>query len=284
VQRGELSHFHAISSFVPSAARQEENRELVARSLLADPARVERAFGNLGFRDGTAAAFMSAYDKGAARVLGPEEWLASPAARPFRHLWLGRTPGGFATIVLPYGHSRSSALEGAAAGMAGVTLVDKAASVSRMFGEYRAGFSLGLAAAALVVLVLLARRYGLRGGVAVILPTLLGIAAALGLSGYCGAPITLFSVMALVLVLGVGVNYSIFLVEGAGREGATLIAVLLSAATTLLSFGLLAFSDTPALARFGETLLAGISTAVLLSPLALCLSRTPAPRESSSRG
>jgi len=91
----------------------------------------------------------------------------------------------------------------------------------------------------------------------------LGIAAALALTGYTGAPFTLFGVMALMLVLGVGVNYAIFLVEGRGREGPAFVAVLLSAATTVLSFGLLAFSGTPALAQFGRTLVAGIGVAVL---------------------
>jgi len=37
----------------------------------------------------------------------------------------------------------------------------------------------------------------------------------------------------------------------------------------MLSFGLLAFSGTPALDAIGSTLLAGVSIAVLLSPLAL---------------
>ena len=67
------------------------------------------------------------------------------------------------------------------------------------------------------------------------------------------------------------VSYAIFLVEGRGREGSAFLAVLLSAATTVLSFGLLAFSGTAALAQFGKTLVAGIGVAVLLAPLALTL-------------
>jgi predicted exporter len=112
----------------------------------------------------------------------------------------------------------------------------------------------------------------------VLLPTLLGIAAALAAAGYAGRPLTLFSIMALMLVLGVGVNYSIFLMEGRARSGTTFVAVSLSAATTILSFGLLAFSSTPALARFGATLLVGIAVAVLLSPLALALAPSAVDR------
>jgi len=67
----------------------------------------------------------------------------------------------------------------------------------------------------------------------------------------------------------VGVNYAIFLREGGVRAAATLAGVLLSAGTTLLSFGLLAFSSMPALSGFGLTLLLGIGIAVVLSPMVL---------------
>jgi len=269
--KGALAHWQAVSAFVPSAERQQANRALLREAVLRDPARLQRAFDAIGIRKGVAGELEQAYRESEGRLLTPEAWLATPASAPFRHLWLGRSGSGYASVVLPFGARDLSALAAAAAAAEGVTFLDKTASVSRLFGEYRRGFSYGLALAALVVLAVLSRRYGWRGGAAVLLPTLLGIAAALALSGYAGQPFTLFSVMALMLVLGVGVNYAIFLVEGRGREGPAFVAVLLSAATTVLSFGLLAFSGTPALAQFGRTLVTGIGVAVLLAPLALSL-------------
>jgi predicted exporter len=104
-----------------------------------------------------------------------------------------------------------------------------------------------------------------------VLPPFLGMANALAVAGYSSTAVTLFTVLALMLVLGVGVNYAIFMIEGRSRPGTTGIAVLLSAVTTILSFGLLAFSGMPALAAFGGTLLAGIVIAVCATPLALSL-------------
>jgi predicted exporter len=92
---------------------------------------------------------------------------------------------------------------------------------------------------------------------------------ALGVFGWLGTPLNLFNLMGLVLVLGVGVNYAIFLREGGVRAAATLAGVLLSAGTTMLSFGLLAFSSMPVLSSFGLTLLVGVSIAVLLAPTVL---------------
>ena len=266
--RGDLGYFHALSTFVPSESRQTENRALLLRALPQGGDKLERVFRHAGLRQGIATQWRRAIDESEAAVLTPQAWLASPGSTPFRHLWLGETAGRFATIVVPFGASKRGSLEQAAAAE-GVALVDKTAGVSRLFGEYRLGFGFGLVGAILVVLGVLSRRYGWSRGAAVLLPTLLGMAVALGIAGYAGIAVTLFTVMALMLVLGVGVNYAIFLVEGSDRGGITLVAVLLSAATTLLSFGLLAFSSTPALARFGSTLLFGITAAVLLAPLAL---------------
>jgi predicted exporter len=271
VEKGELAHYQAVSSFVPSAARQEENRLLLRKNLQLDGKGLAEAFQQVGLRSTVAGDLAAAYRESEGRLLTPQAWVASPAAAPFRHLWLGSTADGHASVVVPAGAADNSALEALAAGIPGVTFVDKAASVSRLFGQYRTGLSYGLGVALLLVLGVLAWRYGLRGGAAVLLPAVLGMAAALALAGYGGSALTLFNVMALLLVLGVGVNYSIFLIEGRARAGTTGIAVALSAATTVLSFGLLAFSGTPALSGFGATLLAGIAIAVLGAPLSLSL-------------
>jgi predicted exporter len=80
------------------------------------------------------------------------------------------------------------------------------------------------------------------------------------------------------LVLGVGANYAVFLREGCMRDaaglGAVWTGVLLSAATTLLSFGMLGASAMPALRSFGTTLAMGIVSSVLFAPLA-----TPSTKE-----
>ena len=99
---------------------------------------------------------------------------------------------------------------------------------------------------------------------------MLGIALTLAALGYLGQPLTLFHGMALMLVLGVGANYAVFLHEGephtTDQPGAMYASVLLSALTALLSFGLLSLSPMPALRDFGLTLLLGIAFTALLVP------------------
>ena len=119
-----------------------------------------------------------------------------------------------------------------------------------------------IAAIALIVIGILALSYGPHRALAILLPSVLAIGLSLALYGYSGVPVTLFTFMGLLMVLGVGANYAIFLIEAGERTSAPFAGVLLSAATSMLSFGLLAFSSMPALHEFG-----------LMAPMALALCR-----------
>lgn len=267
---GELSHVHAVTEFVPSAARQGENYRLLARASGGE-VKLRAVLSGAGFRDEAIAAYLADFRRAEGAVLAPQDWLAAPVSAPFRHLWVGRAGQGYASIVIPFGFTSVATLEKAAVGLPGVTVVDKAASVSQLFRRYR---ELGLAAlgvAMALVYVVLWFRYGGIGSLVVLMPTALAVGGTLAVFGYAGVPMTFFSVMALMLVLGVGVNYSVFLREGGPGAAATLVGVVLSALTTLLSFGLLALSSTPALQRFGLTLLVGVGLAVVLAPTILSL-------------
>lgn len=72
-----------------------------------------------------------------------------------------------------------------------------------------------------------------------------------------GQAITVFHIMALFLVLGLGMDYIVFANEMRHKKETTQQAILLSAITSLLSFGLLAFSAMPIVSAFGSTLLIG---------------------------
>lgn len=260
----------SVARFVPSCERQRAHRARLLAGLSAQRA----ALDELGFR----AEVNQVWSK---TVLSPPDclrpavWLASPISIPYRHLWLADDPAHPAGIALPSGHADVKTLVSAATGLPGVTLVDKPGAVSRLFGEYRRLAGYVLAAATVLIFLVLAWRYGTRGGLAILLPSLLAQALTLGLLGQLGLALNLFHVLALLLVLGVGINYAIFLMEamrgGGEREPAALLGVWLSAATTLLSFGLLGLSSMPALAGFGVTLAAGIGIAVLLAPAAAVL-------------
>ena len=273
---GQLQGWIGLAGMVPSQQRQQANQALLA-PLFAQPARMRQWLHEAGFRDADIDRYLEAWP---GTPLGLHDWLNTPAATPFRYLWLSdEAQHGAASLVIAQGDASRARLQQAAANLPGVTLVDKAAGVSSLFGRYRRYASVWLLAAVLLIVPVFALRYGWRGVPRVLAPPVLGIGFTLAMLGYLHHPLTLFHWMALMLVLGVGANYAVFLREGephaAHRPGAMYASVLLSAVTALLSFGLLAWSSMPALRDFGLTLLLGIGFTAVLVPA------STAPRASS---
>jgi predicted exporter len=264
---GSLQGWIGLAGMAPSLQRQRANQALLA-PLFASPDRMRQWLHEAGFRDTDIDRFLQAWPGTPLRL---QAWLKTPVATPFGYLWMGdQVSHGAASLVLPQGSVATAQLKQAAANLPGVTLVDKAAGVSELFGRYRRYASVWLLLAVLLIVPVFGWRYGWRNVPRVLAPPVLGIGFALAVLGYLHQPLTLFHWMALMLVLGVGANYAVFLREGephvAHRPGAMYASVLLSAITALLSFGLLAWSSMPALKGFGLTLLLGIGFTALLVP------------------
>ena len=262
--RGALARHQAVSDQVPPRARQEEDRALVAKRVFGEPQALLRELAQVGYPAASTKTLLEDFVR-AREPLTVAAWLESPLSAPLRHLWLGALP---ASVVTLHGERDAGATSSIAAGLDGVTLVDKAGSVSALLGWYRARALPGLLLAAAAVLLVLVVRY--RGdALRLMLPVALALLLSAAIFGYSGQPLTVFAIGGWLLTLGIGVNYAIFLREGMERRGATAMAVMLSGSTTLLAWGLLALSGVPALRQFGFALLTGIAGAVLLTPLAL---------------
>jgi predicted exporter len=267
VAQGHLSGYQALSNWVPSARTQGERMALLDGRLLGRDGPLDALARALGADDGWAAA-TRAHLHERAQALTPDAFLRTPASEPWRHLWLGEVDGVHASIVALRGMRYASipVLSGAAAGLEGVQWVDKVGGISAVLGRYRAYMgAVVLGAYALVFLALLPRYRGRTWRV--LAPTAAASALTLAILGLAGQHMQLFHVLALMLLLGVGVDYGIFMQEDPQRgDDAPWLAVGLSAASTLLSFGLLALSGTPALRAFGLTMLLGTALVWLLAP------------------
>ncbi|HMR32225.1 MAG TPA: MMPL family transporter [Geminicoccaceae bacterium] len=81
--------------------------------------------------------------------------------------------------------------------------------------------------------------------------------------------LTLFHLAALLLMTGVGIDYSLFLarqgIDDADGHARTLGSVLNCSATTLLTFGLLSFCRNPVMSSIGITVAVGVLASVVLA-------------------
>jgi predicted exporter len=170
--------------------------------------------------------------------------------------------------VLLQGLSDPSALASLARTDEGLEWVDAVAQTNQLLRDYRLGTALLLVLAYVVLGVLFSWRYSWRGALAIVSPPLLATAVCLALLGWLGQSVSVFNLMALMLVLGIGIDAALFMRESADRSYDTLLAIGLSTLTTLLAFGLLSLSATAAIQSFGQTILLGIIFCFILSPLA----------------
>ncbi len=253
---GAIGGYRAVSDWLPPVSQQARDAQLTAGREGAVLAAVAEFTGEPLERPGFAV-----------QPLLLDSWLEASASRPLRQLWLGRQQGEVGSVVLvdARGEQALAALQAAAQGMEGVRWVNRTAEYSALLGYYRNMMQGLLLVGLLLVGIALAWRYGVQAWRA-LLPTVLSGVLTMAILGWLGQPLQLFNVLALLLLLGMGTDYGVFLLEHRGDPSAWL-AVCVGAASTWLSFGLLALSTTPALRAFGLTLLVGIGLVWLISPL-----------------
>jgi predicted exporter len=165
-------------------------------------------------------------------------------------------------------------LAAAVADLPGVSFFDQAAFLDDVYARFRVQTlqSIGLGFGLIFLLHMLRYRRW-RPALGALLPALLAVLTTLGVLGVLGVMANLIHVLSLLIILSIGIDYGVFLVECVeqGGVGPTSMAVVASFATTLFSFGLLALSGTPALRAIGLTTAIGVTASLVLSPIALVL-------------
>lgn len=262
VAQGALGGVRRISQMLPSQDMQAARRALLA-PLYAPGGAIVRLLESMGFAAEQIAAERAAVAQAA---LLDERALAGPRYDALRLLWLDG-----ASLVMLSDVRDAAAVAAAARGLEGVHFRDPLHEASTALEAQRVAAQERLLWVYAAMLALLVWRYGVAGGLATLAVPLVATVVTLAVLAFAGRPVTLFTIITLLLVLGFGVDYAIFLREGARDAGSappsSRLAVWLAAATALLSFGGLSFSSTPFLRDIGLTLTLGIALAFVFSLL-----------------
>ena len=256
-----------LSRFLPSAA--EQRASLAAwDQVFRDPAALRAAITRLGLPAELA-------DRMQVNWSGTDRTLLSAAAlfaaAPDFKRFVIPTDDGVALLSTVTGKSDIDAavLTEAAAAVPGVSFENPLARIAATFHRIRVRTTWLVVIGYLLISTLLVWRYGRREAARMLYPPLLAMGVTLGALGWFGSPVNLFVVVALILILGLGRDYTVFLREGGATRRSPALAVTLSALTMLCSFGLLALSQIPALHTFGLATLVGILASYLSAPLSL---------------
>ncbi len=267
---GELEAFKSLHDLLPSHALQARNLAVLA-ALPDARERLLRALEQEGFERG-------AFEQTGffqAPSLAPLSF-AALLASPLRELGEGFVVDlgeRKAIVTLLRGVNNPDRLRARLQGIAGVHLFDQRRFLDQLYRFYRER-TLQLLVVGLVVvcLIVFARYRRFRPTLASVAPSVAAAIATLCVLALCNIELNLLHVIATLLVLSLGVDYGVFLVEAAEYDhelGSTALSVLIACITTVLSFGLLALSAVPAVRALGQVLGLGTLLALILAPMGL---------------
>jgi len=273
---GVIEGFRSLHPFLFSADLQRRNLAAL-RAVPERAARMRAALEAQGFRAEAFPPLAELSDIQAVEPLDFEDLAASPLATlaaPHRLEFDDQV----AFLSLLRGVEDPVALEASLAGLPGVHFVDQRALLQRAYRETRTRATQLAGLGLVAVLALLVAHYrSLRRGVVALLPALLAAGASVAVLSLFAVPLNLMHLLALLLVLSIGVDYAVFLLASPGdadARAASAFSLLVACASTLLAFGLLAFSSFPALRPLGVTTGLGVSLSLLLAPIVVLLSET----------
>ena len=280
LREGALSSVQSLAPLLPSLERQENNAVGVRRLILSHSGEVQKELQKVGLTPAVGNQLLKDMAM-KPDPLTPKRWLGSPASEGFRTLWIGKKEKGFSSATLVGGVREKDAFEKRLAGLEGIRYFDQLKEFSNVLGRYRKQSMILVAIASVLACVLLIFRYGFGGGLRANIPPLVAILLTFSLLGWAHIPLNIFHSLAAVIVLAMGVDYTIFFSECRRSPAllhSALLSVSLSAVTTLVSFGLLSFCSTPAVAALGQTTFLGLLFSFLLSPTPFVFKRDGSPR------
>jgi len=281
---GVLDAFSTLHAFIWSADLQKRNRAAVA----AAPdlgRRTLDALARQGFKREAFASFERAADALRAPPETPPlrlEDLRASALAPLVRPFVVKVGDEVGILSFVCGVQNTGQLAAALADLPGASFFDQTTFLDETYARFRVQTLQAIGVGLILILIVLFARYrDLRNALAALLPAVMAAAGTLALLGLFGVRANLLHVLSLLLVLSMGTDYGVFLVESAPSAtwGATLMSLVTSSATTVLAFGLLGFSTTPALRAIGLTTGVGIIFSLVLAPLALVITRPTHPAE-----
>lgn len=266
---GKLLGYQSISQLVPSIKQQKINRELLRRFLKANQSQLISLYHSLGIGPTLLHDYATRVASEPFNYLELNQFPDASRRDLFASLWLGKILNKYVSIVQLYHITDRSLFKALEAKDGSIIFLDRSADISALLSRYRVTVSMCILASYLLIFIFLARYYNIKKAYYILMPTLFASVVALLSVVLCFGSYSLFNLMALFLVMGIGVDYTLFLTEAKSDYKPTMVALLLSAFTTVIAFGLLAFSETTVLRDFGITVAISITLTVLLSPIAI---------------
>lgn len=266
-KNNEISGYLALSKFVPSIRTQKEGSDMLVKKLQAEEARIADLFLETGFKPEALQNLINDAKESQGKYITIGEWLKSPVSIEHEKLWIGKIEDQYISTILLSGIKNMKALEEIAIDK-NTHLINNNSRISHLIKQLRENLILFIPAIYSISLLILIIRYGFKKSLSVFAPSVMSLFFTISILSLFSIEVNIMHILAMILVLALGIDYSVFQAESIENPSVTCISIVLSSATTIFSFGMLALSMIPALKSIGLTIIIGISTTLLLSPLA----------------
>ena len=260
---GALQDYSAISQWV--WRHDEQQAMTVSLRALASRPEAWQALTDAGVAPDTIAAALRAVAAPPVQTVAAQ--LANPLAARWQGLYVGRqdADGAVYSSVALYGVRDSAALAALADGD-GIRYLDRRARLNALFATTRSeALWLKLASYLVAFIILRAATFSPRDSLKILAVPLAAAVLTVAVFSALGLPLSLFAAFGLLLTSALGVDYAVY-AQSVGSPATTrFCGMLLAALTTVMSFGILAFSSTPAVAAFGLCVALGIAFSLALA-------------------
>jgi predicted exporter len=275
---GVLAGFDSPAFYLPSAGAQRARQQAIP-----DAATLTRnlaaATDGLPFRAGTFAAFVEEAQAAKRRAPVTSQDLAGTGlGLKLQALLAQRQDGWFAMLPLREISDKRLLQAGLSKhDRSQVVLLDMKRELDELYRGYRLralGFAV-LGAVVIVVMLMLTLRSATRSW-DVVAPLAAAVLVTAGILLVTGTRLNIFHLVSLLLVVGIGSNYTLFFERGnpgAADPQRTATSVLFCNLSTVAGFGVLGFAATPLLSAIGTTVATGAFLSLLFA--AILKARSP---------
>lgn len=266
IQQEQLSDVSAISQWLPSIRSQQQNHLLLQQALTQDKfSQLQQLMPQANWQI-----------KPEVTPLTVDAWLPSDIGKMYQEQWFfneTESSRHFYSIVRVAGVAGVDSLKAIANMLsqhsdtdAQVFFIDKAYDISAQLTLFSQQLLWLLIAAIVAAFTIFIWRYGIKVALLGVITPVFSVVIAFLLSHIIQESLNIFNLVAGILIIALGVDYSVFYAEHGLVKKVTL-TTLMSALSSVFVFAMLIFSSMSVITSFGLTIFIGVLCAFLLAPI-----------------
>lgn len=262
VEQKQLLAYQSLDQWVVPLAEQKQRQQELRK--LQENADHWQELLQLGIDEQSVPNYLYALQRLPAQSISQS--LNTDLATAWQDLYLGKmTNGKVAAMVTLSGVIDVSALQKMANNQHEVYFINDLQQLNQLFWHTR-NLAIGLKLASyLLAIGILSYVFGWRKGLTLLAVPVTATLLSVALFALFGWTMSLFAIFGLFLVTAIGLDYAIYVSMSQMTAEERLAGVMLAATTTMISFAILGFSATPAIASFGRSVAFGVFFSVILA-------------------